>query len=79
VLLGAFARHIPFWAANGLQAVGFALMHEELKLAPFFIGLALLSGLLVQQSRGLLAAIALHACNNTLVCLGLLILNAHGT
>ena len=76
VVLGALARHIPFWAANGLQAIGFALMHEELKLAPFFIGFALLNGFLVQQSRGLLAAISMHACNNTLACLGILLLKA---
>ena len=74
ILLGALARHIPFWAANLLQAAGFTLMHEEPKLAPFFVGFALVNGFLVREAKGLLPAITLHACNNILVSVGLIIL-----
>jgi hypothetical protein len=73
VLLGALAKHIPFWTANVIQGVGFALMHEEPGLFPFFIGFALLNGVLVKHSRGLLAPIALHVCNNVIVCVAVII------
>jgi membrane protease YdiL (CAAX protease family) len=78
VLLGAFARHIPFWAANLLQSIGFALVHEELKLAPFFVGFAFFNGILVRKSNGLMPAIVLHAFNNLLVASGVILLKNHG-
>jgi membrane protease YdiL (CAAX protease family) len=72
VLLGALARHIPFWAANLLQAACFTLVHDDHRLIPFFMGFALVAGLLVRRSGGLLGALCLHALNNLLACLGLL-------
>jgi len=72
VLLGALARHIPFWAANLLQAACFTMVHEDHRLIPFFMGFALVAGLLVRRSGGLLGALCLHALNNLVACLGLL-------
>lgn len=76
VMLGAFAKHIPFQAANAMQALAFALLHESLLLAPFFFCFAYAAGLMVRHSGGLLAAIVMHACNNAIAALGLLALHA---
>ena len=76
VLLGALVKHIPFGAANTLQAVGFAALHENILLAPFFVVFALLAGALTRRSGGLLAAIVLHAVNNGIVCLGVIAMQA---
>ncbi|MEM9383461.1 MAG: type II CAAX endopeptidase family protein [Pseudomonadota bacterium] len=64
VLLSAFARHLSFAFANLLQASLFALIHGELVLAPFFLGLGLVAGWTVKRSGGLRAAILLHMVNN---------------
>ena len=74
VLLGAMAKHIPFNAANALQALAFAAVHENIWLFPFFFGFAFLAGSLVRRSHGLLAAIAMHATNNLVASLGLFLL-----
>lgn len=75
VLLGALAKHVPFWVANLVQALCFLSMHEEMRLAPFFLAIALVNGVLVRRSGGLLAAIALHVTNNTIATL---VIIAHG-
>lgn len=64
VLLSAFARHLSFTFANLLQASLFALVHGEVLLAPFFLGLGLVAGWTVKRSGGLRAAILLHMVNN---------------
>jgi len=75
VLLGALAKHVPFWVANLVQALCFLSMHEEMRLAPFFLAIALVNGVLVRRSGGLLAAIALHMTNNAIATL---VIIAHG-
>lgn len=74
VLLQSFARHIPFFWANVIQAVLFAAMHENSLLAPFYITFGMICGRLTYKSKGLMPAILLHAINNTLASIGIMIL-----
>lgn len=78
VLLQAFARHIPFGWANVVQAAGFALIHENLPLMPFYFTMGVCTGILARRSGSLLAPIAVHAMNNTLACIVLATLHAGG-
>jgi len=75
LLLTAFVKHIPFWAATLLQALLFTAVHEDMSLALFFIAFGLITGAMVGKSNGLLAAILLHVFNNTLGCIGLISLH----
>jgi membrane protease YdiL (CAAX protease family) len=72
VFLGAMAKHIPFSAANAIQALGFALLHDSLLLGPFYFGFALIAGEMVRKAKGLLPAIIMHSTNNALACLALI-------
>ncbi|MEO0425305.1 MAG: type II CAAX endopeptidase family protein [Pseudomonadota bacterium] len=64
VLLSAFARHLSFPVANLLQATLFAIIHNDVLVAPFFLGLGLVAGWTVKRSGGLRAAVLLHMTNN---------------
>lgn len=75
VLLQALARHIPFGWANAGQALAFAAVHENLRLLPFFFSFGVVGGILARRSDGLLASIVMHAGNNLLACLALILLN----
>lgn len=66
LLLGGMTQHIGFASANVLQALLFALAHDNWPRFPFYLGMGLLAGLLVKKSRGLGAPFALHAINNGL-------------
>lgn len=66
LILGGLTRHISFGWANTLQAVLFALIHDDLPRFPFYLALGLLAGWLVKKTRALSPAIALHAANNAL-------------
>ena len=74
VLLHALARHIPFGWANAGQALAFAALHQDLRLLPFFFAFGVVGGLLARRSNGLLAPIVMHAGNNLLVCLALILM-----
>ncbi len=78
VVLQAFARHIPFGWANVLQAVAFALIHENLPLAPFYFAMGVCTGILARRSGSLLAPMAMHIANNTLACVVLASVHAAG-
>lgn len=69
MLLGGMARHISFGWANLLQAVLFALVHDDPPRFVFYLALGLLAGWLVRKTRSLAPAIALHALNNALAFL----------
>lgn len=75
VLLQALARHIPFGWANVGQALAFAAVHENLRLLPFFFSFGIVGGILARRSDGLLASIMMHAGNNLLACLALILMN----
>jgi membrane protease YdiL (CAAX protease family) len=69
VLLQALAKHIPFGWANVGQALLFAAGHENYRILPFFVAFGLLCGVLARRAGGLTPAIAVHACNNFLACI----------
>lgn len=71
VLLGAFSKRIPFWAANAFQSALFTLIHEDMRLAVFYFIFGMTCGWLVKRSGALAPSIVLHVLNNSLVCLGL--------
>jgi membrane protease YdiL (CAAX protease family) len=73
VLLQAFARHLSFGWANAVQALLFASVHESLLLVPFFFSFGFVSGIMARRSGGLLASIVMHAANNLVVCVALLV------
>jgi uncharacterized protein len=64
LLLGGMSRHISFGWANLIQALLFALIHNDLPRFFFYFTMGLLAGGLVRKTRSLTPAIALHAINN---------------
>ena len=64
LLLGGMARHISFGWANTIQAVLFALIHNDLPRFLFYFAMGVVTGMLVRKTRSILPAIALHAINN---------------
>ncbi len=73
VLLTSLVRHIPFWAANLLQAGLFTLMHEEVHVFPFLFAFGLVTGQMRKLSGSVLASTFLHAINNGVVALGVIV------
>jgi membrane protease YdiL (CAAX protease family) len=69
ILLDVFRRHMPFWVANAVQALAFALLHVDLAHLIYYVAMGLLAGRLRRASGGLLACILFHGTNNTLVLL----------
>ena len=67
-VLGGLARHISFGWANIVQALLFALLHNDTPHFAFYFLLGLLGGWLTRRTRGLAAPIALHAANNAVAC-----------
>jgi uncharacterized protein len=63
-MLGAFARYIPFFWANALQSLLFALAHEDWGLIPFYLAFGFAAGWITRAAGGLLPAIVFHALNN---------------
>lgn len=72
-VLGGLTRHISFGWANVWQSLLFALIHFDLKHFIFYFLLGALGGWLVQRTRGLAASTALHAANNAIACVGILL------
>lgn len=64
VILGGMARHISFGWSNVLQALLFALAHDDAPRFPFYLAVGLLAGWLVKSTRALSPAIALHMLVN---------------
>lgn len=66
LLLGGLSRYISFGWANLLQAMAFAVIHDDPPRFVFYLSLGLLGGWLVKSTRALAPAIVLHALNNAL-------------
>ena len=64
VMLDGLRRHVPFGWANGVQACLFAAMHDDFKMAPFLILLAVIAGILRRRTQSIATGTALHAMNN---------------
>lgn len=71
VILGAVEKHIGFAGANIIQAILFALVHDNLLLFPFFFVFAIITGYWVRRSGGLLTGIIFHGVHNFSVLLAL--------
>ncbi len=78
VLLSALSKHLNFFWANSIQAVLFALVHEDTQLFIFYTALGLVAGYFVKHSKSLMPSILLHAINNALACLALVYLWSNG-
>lgn len=63
-LLQGFSRHVSFPAANVLQSILFAAIHESLILFPFYAVLAYVAGVVARRAGGLLPVIVMHAVFN---------------
>jgi len=72
VILTSLASHIPFWAANVLQAALFTAMHEAYEFFPFLFAFGLVTGRIRKHSGSLLSCMVLHAINNGLVAWGMI-------
>lgn len=64
LILGGMARHISFGWSNVLQALLFAVAHDDAPRFPFYLAVGLLEGWLVKSTRALSPAIALHMLLN---------------
>ncbi|MEM8685174.1 MAG: CPBP family intramembrane glutamic endopeptidase [Pseudomonadota bacterium] len=69
--LQGFSRHVTYTAANLLQSVIFAGLHESLLLFPFFVAFGFAVGLTVRKAGGLLPAIVAHALFNAIAVVGM--------
>jgi membrane protease YdiL (CAAX protease family) len=74
VFLSACEKHMKFFIANCLQAIAFALVHQELKLIPFYFAFAFVCGHYRNKTQSLATGISLHVTNNLLAFIGILIL-----
>jgi membrane protease YdiL (CAAX protease family) len=71
VILASSEKRVGFKAANVIQAVLFASVHDNLSLFPFFFVFALITGYWVRRSGGLLTGIIFHGLHNFLILVGL--------
>ena len=78
VFLQSFSSQLSFWAANGVQAVMFAVVHDNIGLIPFFVVFAAVAGTLSRRSGGLLAAIVTHVVFNATAVGGLVVMESLG-
>lgn len=64
IILNSMDRRIKFIAANIIQSIFFALLHDNLSLFPFYFLFGLITGFLVKKSNSLLPAVVFHSTNN---------------
>ena len=72
VLLNSFNKHLSFHWANVIQALLFALIHDNMDFFFHHFALGVIAGILVRNHKHLYSAIALHILNNTLAIVVLL-------
>ncbi len=70
-MLQGLGRHVPFWWANVIQAGVFALIHDDIRMAPFVIVMAILAGVLRRRTESIATGTALHAMNNLVASLAI--------
>lgn len=66
MVMGGIARHIGFARANLLQALVFALCHNDWPRFPYYLVMGLLAGWLVRSTGKLAPAILMHMTINAL-------------
>jgi uncharacterized protein len=72
IILSSCEKHLSFLWANLIQAVLFALVHEEMSHFFFYFGFGLLAGFLRRRSHGLTSGIVFHSVNNFLALMVIL-------
>lgn len=74
ICLSAAEKYMKMFWANSFQALGFALVHDDLKLLPFYFAFGFVAGHMRNQSQSLAPGIVMHMTNNALAFLGILFL-----
>jgi uncharacterized protein len=64
IILSSCEKHLSFGWANLIQAVLFALIHQQLANFFFYFGFGLLGGFLRKRSDGLASGMVFHGTNN---------------
>jgi hypothetical protein len=72
IVLNASRKHILFVGANVLQALLFALIHNNLSWFLFYFSFGITAGYLRRKSGGLGTGIVFHMTNNAIALLALL-------
>ncbi len=72
IVLNASQKYIFFVGANVVQALFFALIHDNFAWFPFYFAFGMTAGYLRRRSGGLGAGIVFHATNNAIALLALL-------
>ena len=75
VLLRTVSRYYAFLFALVVQAGIFMVSHEDTSTFAFIFALAVIAGWLARRSGGLLAPIALHATNNAVATLSVVVMS----
>ncbi|HEU5292181.1 MAG TPA: type II CAAX endopeptidase family protein [Cyclobacteriaceae bacterium] len=71
VFLSACQRNMTFYAANILQAIAFASLHDDYRLLPFYIAFAMAGGYFTRKTGSLITSVSMHMTNNLLVFIGI--------
>ncbi|MGB3468608.1 MAG: type II CAAX endopeptidase family protein [Cyclobacteriaceae bacterium] len=69
IALSAMEKRVGFAYANVIQAIMFALLHDNLTIFFFYVAFGLITGRLVRQSKSLLPGMVFHATNNLIAWL----------
>jgi uncharacterized protein len=72
VFLSACEKHMKFVVANSLQALVFALVHQQWKLIPFYLVFGLVTGYYRNKTQSLAVGISIHMTNNLIAFLSIL-------
>jgi uncharacterized protein len=64
IFLSACERNMKFMIANCLQSLVFAIVHNDLKLIPFYFAFGMVCGHYRQKTEQLLTGTSLHVTNN---------------
>jgi membrane protease YdiL (CAAX protease family) len=73
VFLSACERNMKFILANALQSLVFALVHNDLKLIPFYFAFGMVAGFYRQKNQNLTTSTSMHMTNNLFAFLILMV------
>lgn len=64
IMLNSIDRRIKFIAANIIQSLIFALVHDNMSLFLFYFLIGIITGAMVKKSNSLIPALSFHVTNN---------------
>ena len=73
IFLSACQRNMKFALANSLQSLVFALVHNDLKLIPFYFAFGMVAGFFRQKTQSLTIGTSMHMTNNLIAFVFLLV------